>query len=69
LEAFDEEDIEAAERLIGRYRDLEIGLADASVVVLAARYGVRDLLTPDERHSRAVRGSRGSAFRPLPADD
>lgn len=68
LEAFDEGDVESAERVIGRYRDLEIGLADASVVVLAARYGVRDLLTLDERHFRALRGPRGSAFRLLPAE-
>ena len=68
LEAFDGPDVEAAERLIGRYRNLEIGLADASLVVLANRYGVRDLLTLDERHFRAVRGPGGRPFRLLPAD-
>ena len=68
LETFDAVDIEAAERLIGRYRDLEIGLADASLVVLANRYGVRDLLTLDERHFRALRGPGGRPFRLLPAD-
>ena len=68
LEAFDADDIGAAERLIGRYRDLEIGLADASLVVLANRYGVRDLLTLDERHFRTLRASGGRPFRVLPAD-
>jgi uncharacterized protein len=68
LEAFDTSDIEAAERLIGRYRELEIGLADASLVVLANRYGVRDLLTLDERHFRTLRGPGGRPFRMLPAD-
>ena len=38
---------------IAKYTELEIGLADASIVVLATRYGVRDLLTLDERHFRA----------------
>lgn len=68
LEAFDAEDIEAAERLIGRYRELDIGLADASLVVLATRYGVRELLTLDERHFRALRAPGGRPFRLLPAD-
>jgi predicted nucleic acid-binding protein len=68
LETFDAEDVEAAERLIGRYRALEIGLADASLVVLANRYGVRDLLTLDERHFRTLRGPGGRSFRRLPAD-
>lgn len=68
LESLDAADIEAAERIIGRYRDLEIGLADASVVVLANRYGVRDVLTLDERHFRAMRGPAGRPFKLLPAD-
>lgn len=68
LESLDAADIEAAERLIGRYRDLEIGLADASVVVLANRYGARDVLTLDERHFRAMRGPGGRPFKLLPAD-
>jgi predicted nucleic acid-binding protein len=68
LESFEADDVMAAERVIGRYRDLGIGLADASLVVLAARYGIRDLLTLDERHFRAVRGPGGRPFRILPSD-
>ncbi len=68
LEAFEADEIAAAERLIGRHADLEIGLADASIVVLANRYGVRDLLTLDERHFRVLRGPGGRPFRLLPAD-
>lgn len=68
LEAFDGSDVEAAERVIGRHQRLDIGLADASIVVLAHRYGVRDLLSLDERHFRAVRGPGGRPFRLLPAD-
>lgn len=45
-----------------------IGLADASLVVLAARAATRSLLTLDERHFRAVRPQQGGAFRLLPAD-
>jgi hypothetical protein len=48
--------------------DLDLGLADASVAVLAGRYGVRDILTLDERHFRTLRGPGGRPFRLLPAD-
>jgi hypothetical protein len=68
LEALDAADVAAAERVIVRYADLQLGLADASIVVLAGRYGVRDVLTFDERHFRAVRGPNGRPFRVLPAD-
>ncbi|HET8777593.1 MAG TPA: PIN domain-containing protein [Candidatus Limnocylindria bacterium] len=68
LESFDADEIGAAERIIGRHAKLDIGLADASVVVLAERYGVRELLTLDERHFRALRGPGGRPFRLLPAD-
>jgi predicted nucleic acid-binding protein len=68
VECLEPEEIADAERIIGRYPKLGIGLADASIVVLAARYGVRDVLTLDERHFRALRPSGGRAFRVLPAD-
>lgn len=68
LETFDADEIAAAERLIGRHASLQIGLADASIVVLANRFGVRDLLTLDERHFRVLRGPGGRPFRLLPAD-
>jgi uncharacterized protein len=68
MEPFDADDVAAAERVIARHAALEIGLADASIAVLANRYGVRDLLTLDERHFRAIRGPGGRPFRLLPAD-
>jgi len=68
LEALEADEIAAADRVIGRHAELAVGLADASIVVLAHRYGVRDLLTLDERHFRAMRGPGGRPFRLLPAD-
>jgi predicted nucleic acid-binding protein len=50
------------------YGDLGIGLADASLVVLAARARTRAVFTLDERHFRAIRPQHGRAFRLLPAD-
>ncbi|MGH7130282.1 MAG: type II toxin-antitoxin system VapC family toxin [Planctomycetaceae bacterium] len=68
LEPFTAADVESAIEVIERYRDLRIGLADASIVVLAERHSVRDVLTLDERHFRTLRIGRRRRFRLLPAD-
>lgn len=52
-----------------RYADLDVGLADLSLVVVAARFGTRRLLTFDERHFRALRPVDGGRFTLLPADE
>lgn len=57
-----------ARGIMAQYADLRIGLADASIVVLAGALGAYDVLTLDERHFRALRGSRGQSFRLLPRD-
>ena len=67
LARFDEGDVAAAATVIRRYADLRIGLADASIVVLAERYGTNRVLTLDERHFRALRVGR-RPFVLLPAD-
>jgi uncharacterized protein len=68
LESFDDDDVAAARDVIERHGDLDVGLADASLVVLSKRHEVHDLLTLDERHFRTLRGSDGHPFRLLPAD-
>ena len=68
LEPFSSEDVSHAKRIMERYADLQIGLADASVVVLANRHRTLDLLCTDERHFRALRGPAGKPFRLLPLD-
>jgi predicted nucleic acid-binding protein len=68
LEPFSPEDMTDARRIMERYADLHVGLADASVVVLANRHRTLDLLCTDERHFRALRGPGGKPFRLLPAD-
>lgn len=68
LEPFDAEDIALAADLVERYSSLDIGLADASLVVLAARAATTRILSLDERHFRAIRPLRGRAFTLLPAD-
>ena len=68
LESFSAEDVGHAKRVMERYADLRIGLADASVVVLANRHRTLELLCTDERHFRALRGTGGKPFRLLPFD-
>jgi len=68
LEPFSSEDLGHARRIMERYADLRIGLADASVAVLANRHRTLELLCTDERHFRALKGTGGKAFRLLPFD-
>ncbi len=69
LEPFTGEDVAEALKVLHRYADLRIGLAEASIVVLAERHSARDVLTLDERHFRTLRGPRGRPFRILPSDE
>ncbi len=68
LEHLSEEDVAEAAEVIERFADFKVGLADASVVVLANRHDTLDVLTLDERHFRVLRGTGGRPFRLLPAD-
>lgn len=52
--------------IIDRYRDQEIGATDASLVVLAARYRTRTVLTLDRRHFDVLRPLDGGRFTLLP---
>jgi uncharacterized protein len=68
LEPMAADDIARAVEIVLQYRDLQLGLADASLVVLAERHGTLDVLTLDELHFRAITGPGGRPFRILPAD-
>jgi uncharacterized protein len=62
----DEHDMAA--RLDEQNRDLDLGLADLSVMILAHRFRTRRLLTFDERDFRAVTPLAGGSFTLLPRD-
>jgi uncharacterized protein len=68
LVPFGVEEVAAAADLIGRYGELRIGLADASLAVIAAAAKTTRLLSLDERHFRPMRPLWGDAFTLLPAD-
>jgi predicted nucleic acid-binding protein len=66
LPALTETDLESAARLIARYADQDIGIADASNVVLAARYRTRTIATLDRRHLGVLRPLTGGRFTVVP---
>jgi uncharacterized protein len=52
-----------------RYESIELGLSDASLLVLAKRLQTTTIATLDERHFRALKPlSGGDVFTLLPAD-
>lgn len=67
LAQFGEDDVRKARTVIARYRDQDIGLADASLVVLADRYRTRRILTLDHRHFSVLRPIGGGRFSLLPS--
>ncbi|MGH2864078.1 MAG: type II toxin-antitoxin system VapC family toxin [Solirubrobacteraceae bacterium] len=67
LEPISGADVARAHAIIDRHADLAISLADASIVVLAERHRVREVLTLDQRHFRVLT-ARGKPLRLLPAD-
>ena len=60
------EDLGTAADLVERYHDSNIGLTDASLVVLASRYRTHRILTLDPRHFHALRALDGRPFELLP---
>jgi uncharacterized protein len=62
------EELRSARDLARQYRDLELGLADASLAVLAARHRTDRIASFDERAFRTITPLRGGAFTILPAD-
>lgn len=67
--ALERDDYTTVTELETRYPDLELGLADCALVVLAGRYNTERILSFDERRFRAVTPLSGApAFTILPAD-
>jgi uncharacterized protein len=68
LVPFMPEDLVRCRGLLSQYRNLKIGIADASVVATAERLNILRLLTFDERHFRVIKPAAGGHFTLLPAD-
>ncbi len=59
---------EALRQVDRQYADLDVGLADLSVMILAHRFRTDRILTFDQRHFRALRPLGGGSFVLLPSD-
>ena len=66
LATIDADDLATAAEVVERYRDLDIGITDASIVVLADRYRTNTILTLDRRHFTVLRPLAGGRFTLVP---
>ena len=66
LPAIDAEGLRDARTVVERYADQQIGVADASNVVLAARYRTKTIVTLDRRHFDVLRPLDGGRFMVMP---
>jgi uncharacterized protein len=66
LAAMDVELLRQAAAVVERYADQAVGVADASIVVLAQRYATRRIATLDRRHFDVLRPLSGGRFAILP---
>lgn len=67
LANFELEDIRQALSIIANHADQDIGIADASNVVLADRYGTDAIITLDHRHFDVVQTLDRKHFAVLPS--
>ncbi|MGH3087067.1 MAG: PIN domain-containing protein [Rubrobacteraceae bacterium] len=68
VECLTRRELGASRDIARRYRDLELGLADVSLMVLAGKHRATRVVTFDERAFRAVTPLQGGSFTILPAD-
>lgn len=66
IASWSSDDLRLARSVVHRYRDQEVGLADAANVVLAARYGTATMATLDRRHVEVLRQLDGGSFDIVP---
>ena len=65
IAAIEEADLEPIERLIAKYRDQPMDFADATLVLLAERTGVDDVVTLDRKRFDVYRFRRNRRFNHL----
>lgn len=68
LEPMTDSDTKRCREILRQYRDLELGLVDATVMATAERLRTDRILTVDMRDFRAVKNRDGKPFVLLPAD-
>lgn len=68
VECLSRADLQQTRAIVDQYRDLKLGLTDASLMVIAARHRTNRIASFDERAFRAVSPLTGGSFTVLPAD-
>lgn len=66
IDHFQAEDLDRCSELLRRYKDLNLGLVDASIVSACERRGIFDILTTDRKHFSVVKSKQGKHFCLLP---
>ncbi|HKS06240.1 MAG TPA: PIN domain-containing protein [Gemmatimonadaceae bacterium] len=66
IEHVDPDDIDRAASIMAKYDDFPLGFVDASIVALAERLEVREILTTDRRHFNAIRPAHARSFTLVP---
>ena len=66
VECLSRAEVERAREIVAQYRDLKLGLSDASLVVIAARHRTTRIASFDERAFRTVAPLGGGSFSVLP---
>ena len=68
VDSLERDDYTAALDVESGYADLDLGLADCSIAMLAGRHRTTRILSFDQPHFRAIEPLQGGAFTILPAD-
>ncbi|MFN8488460.1 MAG: PIN domain-containing protein [Caldilineaceae bacterium] len=66
LEAVDQSDLKRAAAILQAYQDMRLDFVDATLIAIAERLNIQQILTLDQRHFRIVRPTHCSAFELLP---
>jgi hypothetical protein len=66
VESLGSDDLVRAADLVDAYADFPLGFVDASIVAIAERLEIRDLLTTDRRHFGVIRPAHCERLRLLP---
>ncbi len=66
LLVFDAIDLARVNQIRRQYNDLPLGFVDASVIALAERYRIQQILTIDRRHFLAIKSLHFGHFELLP---
>lgn len=69
LEMISPADLITCAQIVQVHAQMDIGLADASLIVIAARHRTTRIATFDLRHFRALRSLQGEPFVLLPWDE